>query len=79
MLRQALPRHAPSWHALLPFVVALCAGCAPDAAPPAVAPAPLPEIVQAPPAPGMVWVPGCWHRDGEGYVWLPGHWESPAR
>ena len=54
------------------------AGCAPKIAPPAeTPPAPLPEIVSAPPAPGMVWVAGCWHRDGSGFVWLPGHWASP--
>lgn len=53
-------------------------GCAPEVAPPAEAPpAPLPEIVSTPPAPGMLWVAGCWHWDGSGYVWLPGHWESP--
>ena len=54
------------------------AGCAPEVTPPAqLAPAPLEEIVSSPPAPGMVWVAGCWHRDGATYVWLPGHWDSP--
>lgn len=64
----------------LAFSAAALAACGPEAAPPANAPpAPLPELVQAQPAPGMVWTPGCWHWDGEGYVWLPGHWESPPR
>jgi hypothetical protein len=41
------------------------------------APAPLPEVRTAAPAPGMVWVAGSWHWDGIDYVWLPGRWESP--
>jgi len=40
-------------------------------------PAPLPEIVPAAPAPGMIWVAGAWHYDGVQYVWVPGRWESP--
>jgi len=40
-------------------------------------PDPLPETRYAPPAPGMVWVPGAWHDDGVRYVWVPGRWESP--
>jgi len=68
----------------LPFLLvvgAVLAGCADEAPPPhfSPAPAPLPEIVTGPPAPGMVWVAGCWHWDGEGYVWLPGHWDSPPK
>lgn len=56
------------------------AGCVDDAAPPVNGPpAPLPEIVSGPVVPGMVWVAGCWHWDGEGYVWLPGHWMSPPK
>jgi hypothetical protein len=55
-------------------------GCVEDTPPPkSAAPAPLPEFVSGPTAPGMVWVAGCWHWDGEGYVWLPGHWDSPPR
>lgn len=69
---------------------ALALGCVEDAAParnagtespggdPAQAPpAPFQEAVSSPPAPGMVWVAGCWHWDGSGYTWLPGHWDSP--
>jgi hypothetical protein len=56
-----------------------CVGSAPErpahgGGPP---PAPLPEIISGPPAPGMVRVPGAWHWDGVHYVWLPGRWESP--
>jgi hypothetical protein len=55
-----------------------CVGSAPDRpAHGAEPPAPLPEIISGPPAPGMVWVPGAWHWDGARYVWLPGRWESP--
>ena len=73
MLRSAF---AP--RALLLGLATFALGCAPEATPPAqTPPAPLPEIVSAAPAPGMVWVAGCWHWDGSGYVWLPGHWESP--
>jgi hypothetical protein len=39
--------------------------------------APLPEIRPAPPAPGMIWVPGAWHYNGVEEVWVPGRWESP--
>ncbi|TKD13031.1 YXWGXW repeat-containing protein [Polyangium fumosum] len=41
------------------------------------APPPLPEVKTAPPAPGMLWIPGAWHDDGVQYVWIPGRWESP--
>jgi hypothetical protein len=40
-------------------------------------PAPLPETAYAPPAPGMIWIRGSWHYDGNQYVWIPGRWESP--
>jgi hypothetical protein len=40
-------------------------------------PAPLPEIRTAAPNPGMVWVPGAWHRDGVAQTWVPGHWMPP--
>jgi hypothetical protein len=40
------------------------------------APAPLPELRYAAPAPNMVWIEGTWHWDGARYVWLPGRWES---
>ena len=58
---------------------ALALGCVDDAAPAQTPPAPAPfeESVSSPPAPGMLWTPGCWHWDGSGYVWLPGHWDSP--
>ncbi len=53
--------------------------CVEEAAPPQgpKRPEPLYEPVSQPPAPGMLWVAGCWHWDGRDYVWLPGHWESP--
>src|ERR1700692_4878049 len=52
-------------------------------------PAPVVEVVPAPPAPGYVWQPGYWSWDGVQYVsvsgayvvapyahaaWLPGRW-----
>jgi hypothetical protein len=40
---------------------------------------PLPEFASTAPAPGMVWVGGCWHWDSGGYIWLPGHWDSPPK
>lgn len=58
----------------------LMAGCVGgDVEPPihGAPPAPLPEIVSGPPAPGMVRVKGAWHWDGARYTWVPGHWESP--
>lgn len=70
------------WLALTFGTCAAALGCATETLPPAAvasAPAPLPEFASTPPAPGMLWVAGCWHWDGSGYLWLPGHWESPAR
>lgn len=73
-----MPRPAPVSLAAALVAGAFALGCAPEASPPAQSPpAPLPEFVSAQPAPGMVWVAGCWHWDGEGYLWLPGHWETP--
>ncbi len=65
--------------AVLACSCALALGCVEDAAPAQAPPAPAPfeEAVSSPPAPGMVWVAGCWHWDGSGYLWLPGHWDSP--
>ncbi len=71
------PSKAHPW-LVAALVLAGCVATAP-ARPPrgAEVPAPLPEIRSAPPAPGMVWVPGAWHFDGVDYVWVPGRWESP--
>jgi hypothetical protein len=67
----------------LAIALGTCAGalgCAAEPSPPANAPpAPLPEFISGPTAPGMLWVAGCWHWDGAAYVWLPGHWESPPQ
>ena len=41
-------------------------------------PAPLPEIRSAAPNPGMVWIPGAWHRDSVAETWIPGHWAPPV-
>lgn len=35
-------------------------------------PAPVVEVVPAPPAPGYVWQPGYWSWNGVQYVWVPG-------
>jgi hypothetical protein len=63
--------------AIIPF---LCAGALMLAAAPGVArvvvgialPAPVAEVVPAPPAPGYVWQPGYWSWNGVQYVWVPG-------
>ncbi|MFO0592088.1 MAG: YXWGXW repeat-containing protein [Polyangiaceae bacterium] len=73
------PRSRGMWIGAIIVGALALVGCV-DEAPPAAAPtrpAPLEEPASTPPAPGMVWAPGCWHWDGSGYVWLPGHWESP--
>jgi hypothetical protein len=73
-------RLASTWLAICLLAAACTLGCIDEAPPPASpAPAPLPEFISGPTAPGMVWVGGCWHWDGEGYVWLPGHWDSPPK
>lgn len=61
----------------------LCAGLALFAAP-AVGrvgvevnippPAPIVETPPPPPAPGYVWQPGYWARNGVQYMWVPGQY-----
>lgn len=73
---------------LLPLLLSLSlAGCASRAAcepravvpTPTPPPAPLDEIEQAPPAPGLTWVAGYWHWDDLRWLWVPGHWLSTPR
>ncbi len=45
-----------------------------DSAPPA----PLVEVVTAPPAVGYVWIPGAWEWNGR-WVWAAGRWAYPPR
>jgi len=40
-------------------------------------PAPVVEVRPAPPAPGLIWVPGYHRWDGRTYVWAPGVWRQP--
>lgn len=54
-----------------------CGARPPVLAVPTPPPAPLEEVQQAAPAPGMAWIGGEWHWDGVRYVWTPGHWITP--
>jgi len=73
-----MKRTARSLAPLLSLFLAACVAGAPETpARGAGAPPPLSEVKTAPPAPGMVWIPGAWHDDGVQYVWIPGRWESP--
>lgn len=73
-------RTARSFALLSSFLLAACVAGTPETpARGSDAPPPLPEVETAPPAPGMVWIPGAWHDDGVQYVWIPGRWESPRR
>ena len=40
-------------------------------------PAPVVEVVPAPPPPGYVWQPGYWSWNGVQYVWVPGTFVVP--
>ncbi|MEO7327798.1 MAG: YXWGXW repeat-containing protein [Minicystis sp.] len=74
--------HLPS-HALFALFVAVSSAACVTGEPEPLArgaetPAPLPEIRTAAPNPGMVWIPGAWHKDGVAETWVPGHWAAPA-
>jgi hypothetical protein len=45
--------------------------------PPPPAPAPVAEMVTAPPTPNAVWIPGYWAYNGASYLWVGGRWEVP--
>ncbi|MEM5384505.1 hypothetical protein VSR68_13015 [Paraburkholderia phymatum] len=37
-------------------------------------PAPVAEVMSAPPAPGYRWVKGHYRWEGNHWEWVPGHW-----